>query len=628
MRTRIPKDKKIAIGIDFGNTNCHVGIYYDKYFECLSDEIGNISIPSYIHINQHNEKIIGYPAKQQAIRNPQNTLHNLKKLIGKTFQQLSQSQDLEVKIEPQEEKTLFVFQNTFKYDLEGVLAMFFAKLKSIAEQFLEKNQPIIDVTITIPVSFGESERLLIKAAAKVAGFKGNIRLINEPVAAILAYNNSSAKKTQENVFVFDLGGSHLGLSIFAVEEGISEPVITTEYDLSGRDFDYKIIEYCLDDLKKNHHIDIKNNSKAMKRLENHCEKAKKDLTFSIQTQIEIDNLYEGEDYVCKITKPKFEDLSSDLCHQIISHIDETLQQSGLKIQQLSQVILAGGATKILKVTEIVCDYFKGIKIQNKIDPEQVGVYGAAVQAAIICGHHDLTPPWFCSFPLPMNDLPLGIELAGGLFHVFLERNTVFPHKKKYTFATSKENQTSILVNLFEGFRPIAKENHFIGSVSLDNIPPAPQGVVKIEVTIDIDPNDILKLIVMEVSTGRSNEFSTSFEKMKWQKEDLERCIKDAETRANEYREMREKMEALSLLESCCYYLRNKEEDVESGQDVEKISYKEVIDWIKENPNASKEDYQKKLEMVEKEVLRNYVNVSDEMGDLKKINLPRGLPSFD
>ncbi len=592
--SNIPKDCKIAIGIDFGNTYSRVGVFYDNHFERLPDEFGNFSIPSYVSIDEHGERLTGLAAKQKAIQYPQNTVSSIKEHIGKTAKQHN------------------LLQN---YKLEEIIAILFEKLKSIAEQFLQR-KPISDVVITVPTSFGDIERLIIKDAAKIAGFTKSIKVIREPAAAILAYNSVSKPK-QENVFVFDLGGSHLELSVYSIEEGSFEQLGAAGYfDLGGRDFDNKLMEYLLNDLKK---TDFQNNSKAIKRLENHCEKIKNELTFSLQTQVEID------DHLCKITRAKFEDISSDLFHQITLQIDQVLKQSGLKIQELSQVIIAGGASKIPKVTEIVSNYFKGIKINNTKDSERVGVEGAAMQAAIDHGHDKIGKEWFCC-TTDLALLPLGIEVVGGLMHVLVERSTLFPLRKKWIFTTSKDNQMNIVANLFEGYCPLAKDNHHIATLSLHNLPLAPRGVVKLEVTIDIDVNVNFKLTVTDIATGRFNELVVPFLKLRWQNGDVEKCLNDAETKDSEYKEKREKMEALSLLESCSYYIRNKVNNPE----VERRCWKEVIDWININPNLEKEDYQKKLEMVQ-EVFSNFMKNSgekDDVSSLKEVVLPRSLPSLD
>ena len=620
---KISKDCQLGIGIDFGNTYSRVGIYYDQHFECLSDEIGNSSIPSYFHIDDH-EKIAGFAAKQQAVKYPQNTLCNIKELIGKTAQQLSENKDLllqNIKIESSP-SPLFVFKDTtLKFKIEEIIAILFAKFKSFAEQFLENSRFINDVVITVPTIFGDIERLIIKDAARLAGFTKSVKVIRESAAAVLAYNSVPNPK-QENVFVFDLGGSHLELSVYSIEEGSFEQLGAAGYfDLGGRDFDRKLMEYFVEDLQNIKKIDIRNNPRAMKRLENHCEKVKNELTFSTQTQIEVDSLYEGEDYLCKITRSKFEDLSSDLFHKISLDIDQILKQSGVKVQQLNQVILAGGASKIPRVTEIVKNYFKGIKINDTKDPERVGVLGAALQAAIDHGHDNTTREWFCCCS-DLALLPLGIETSGGLMHVLIERSTFFPLRRKWIFTTSSENQTNVVVNLFEGYCPLAKYNHHIATVSLDHLPPAPRGVAKIEVTIDIDTNVNFKLIVTDVATGRFNELVVPFSQVKWQNGDVEKCLNDAEAKGNEYKQLREKMEALNLLESCSYYIRNK---VNNSPEVERICCEEVIDWIKENPNLEKQDYQEKLEIVQ-EVFSNFMKQFGCTGD-EILVLPRGLPSL-
>ena len=596
------KDRQIGVGIDFGNTNLRVGIYQDDRFEYIPDELGNLSIPSYLYIDDNGEIVTGLAAKQQAINNPQNTLCHVKELIGKTAQQLYDLEGIKVESLPTSpEKPLFVFKNSpLKYKIEDIIAIFFAKLKSLAEQFLE-NQFIHHVAISIPPSFGDLERLVISDAAKIAGFDGNIRLIRDPVAACLAYDPTSINNSiTENKFIFDLGGSHLGLSIFSFEDGVYEQLLAAEYDLGGKNFDHILMEYCISDLKN-----IKNNATVMKRLEDQCEKAKKELTVFIETQIEVEN------DICKITRQKFEDLSSDLFQQIICHIDKAFQQSGLLPQQLSKFILSGGASKIPKITEIVKNHFKGIKIQNNIiDPEIAGVSGAAIQAAIISGSHNKPIQLACRIDFTL--LPMGIEVSGGFMPILIDRGTAFELEKKYLYTTSEENQTTLLVNLFEGYSPIAKENHLLASVILDNISPAPRGVSKIEVAIKIDADDILRLVVTEIDTENSKEFAVPYYDAKWGIEDVEKCRNDADAKVSEYKQVREKMEALSLLESWVYHIRNQLKDQESA-------CQEVIDWIQENPNLNKEDYEKKLEMIQ-EVFRNL------KGD-ENIVLSKGLPNL-
>ncbi|KAI0789162.1 heat shock protein 70 [Abortiporus biennis] len=593
-----------VIGIDLGTTYSCVGVQRGGRVEIIANDQGHRITPSWVSF-LGEERLVGDAAKNAYSSNPENTVFDAKRLIGRKVDDPEVKRDQKhwpFKIAKKNDRP--VIQVNYKgeerqFTPEEISAMVLSKMKETAEAYLGK--PVTHAVVTVPAYFNDAQRQATKDAGVIAGLTV-LRIINEPTAAAIAYGLDK-KGGESQIIVYDLGGGTFDVSLLSIDDGVFEVLATAgDTHLGGEDFDNRVMDYFIKLYKKKTGTDVSGNLKALGKLKREVEKAKRTLSSQQSTRLEIESFEGGNDFSETLTRAKFEELNMDLFRKTMKPVEQVLKDANLKKEDVDEVVLVGGSTRIPKVQQLLKEYF-GKEPSKGINPDEAVAYGAAVQGGILSGDESLGDVVL----VDVCPLTLGIETTGGVMTKLIPRNTVIPTRKSQIFSTAADNQPTVLIQVYEGERSLTKDNNLLGKFELTGIPPAPRGVPQIEVVFELDANGVLNVKAADKGTGKSESITITNEKGRLSPEEIERMVKEAEEFAAEDEANRKRIEALNSLSSFVFGLKSQLGDQEglggkiSDDDKKKIldTVKETTEWIDENgQTASVEELEEKLQEVQ------------------------------